>query len=381
MISSSNCVLIHYGEIGLKGKNRGDFENQLAANIKTATGEDNVTKTPGRIVLFPKNANNEQLREKLSTVPGIAWFAFASTCASEIPAIEAAVENAAKEKLENKNCTFKIDARRSFEGFPLSSNQLNNLLGDEVRKRFNARVSLSNPDVTLYVEVARKECFVFTEKIQGPGGLPVGTAGKVLCLLSGGIDSPVSGWLMAKRGCAVDFLHVHALRSNSEVNNSKVRVVYSNALRYSPTSKLYTVGFHEFDLAVQQIPSKFHLVMFKRFLLLLAQGLASKISAEAIVTGDSLAQVASQTLQSISAIDKMELPVFRPLIGLDKLEIIKIARNIGTYEASICGYKDCCALISQSPATKPKRSDVEKLEKEMQLEKIVQKTLENMELL
>ncbi len=370
-----HCV-VHYSEIALKGKNRFLFEDKLVENISRATSIK-PKKERGRLVISGFD-DAAALREKLGKVFGVAWFAFAEACPSEKEAILAAVLAVAVGNVENK--AFKIDTNRAFKGFPLSSQQMNEVLGEKIVKEFGSTVSLKNPHLTIFVEIGEKNTYVFTEKIRGPGGLPVGTSGRVLLLLSGGIDSAAAAWLLMKRGCVVDFLHVHALPKNESVAESKIAKLFSALQRLSPDSRLFVVPFHEFDLAVQQLPPRYHLILFKRFILRLAEETAKKQNCAAIVLGDSLAQVASQTLQSIVVTDAaVNASVFRPLLGFDKQEIIDLAKKIGTFDLSIAEYKDCCAIVSKHPATQPKLEIVERLEKQIDIEKIVEKTLREVE--
>lgn len=364
-------VLVHYAsEIHLKGKNRRDFENQLVRNIKNMLGKSLIKadKQFGRILLTVKN---KKAIVKLKKVFGISWFAVVEDCKSDLTEIKKTCS-----KLKVKGKTFKVKVKRADKKFPVKSQELNKILGEIIYEKNKAEVDIKNPEVIVNVEITEKGTFIFSEKFPGTGGLPVGTGGKVLVMMSGGIDSPVAAHQMMKRGCVVDYLHFHALRFDKDVKDTKIPKLVTQLKDYDPNSKLFLVSHNNFDLASQAAPSEYHLILFRRYMFRAAQELAKKIGAKAIVTGDNLAQVASQTLDNLSVVDAaMEVPVFRPVLTYDKQDIVDLAKEIGTYEESIKPYKDCCAIISKKPKTKAKLDRVEKYEKLIGQDKLVKETV------
>lgn len=380
------AVLVHYGEIALKGKNRRFFEKALVDNIKISIGKNlvkEVKRLEGRLFVSLNKDDKKTtdiVRTKLSNIFGIKWFSFPLVCKTDLDEIKKTVSKASKGKMEDK--TFKIDTRRSFKRFPHNSIQMNEMLGGVILDEHKCKVSLDNPDVTVSVEITKDYTFVSIDKIRGPGGLPIGSGGRMLVLLSGGIDSCAAAWLIMKRGFSVDYLHIHALRNDSDVKKTKIKEIYEKMKEYNPRSKLYTASYHEFDIKSQSAPSDYNLILFRRFMFKLAEKFAEKIKAKAIVAGDNIAQVASQTIESITVSDEaVNIPIMRPLLTYDKEEIIDLARKIGTFDLSIKDYKDCCSIISSHPTTKPKLEKVQLYEKKIGIDKIVNKSIKNVSIL
>lgn len=365
-------VLIHYAsEIALKGGNRKDFENALVRNIKKSLGKDLKLKRPyGRIIIqIPKYT--PAIQKKLSKIFGISWFAPVDAVKSDLDAIKKATA-----KLKIKGKTFKVQTKRADKRFPLTSPEINKEVGEFLVDKLKLEVNFRNPENTVFVEVTEEGSFIFKDKIKGPGGLPVGTAGKVLVLMSGGIDSPVAAFLAMKRGCHVDYLHYHALRADKDVKDTKIPKIVKKLLEYDPDSKLFLQAHHDFDVASQKAPSEFSLILFRRYMFKVAEKLAERVRAKAIITGDNLAQVASQTLDNLSTVDRgIEMPVLRPVLTYDKQDIINLAKQIDTYDLTIQPYKDCCAIISRKPKTRPKLDKVEKYEKVIDQDKLVRETI------
>lgn len=372
-------VLIHHSEISLKGRNRKLFEKILLNNIRDSIKNYDIKRLEGRFVIYLDKFNHEiknHIHDKLSKIFGISWFSFSDIIETDLNKIKLQLK---KIKIpEGKS--FRIETIRAYKGFPYSSLDTNKLLGEFVLKFSKAKVSLKNPDIKIFVEITKEKTFIYTEKFKGLYGLPVGSSGKVLCLFSGGIDSTVASWLMMKRGCNIDYLHFHSMRKNDEVKLTKVYKLYNLLKEFDPSSRLFLLPFHNFDISVQKVYARYHLILFRRFMFKIAEILAKKIGANAIVVGDSLGQVASQTLESIKVSDEsVSLPVFRPLVGMNKEEIIDIAKKIGSYELSIESYKDCCSIVSKHPITKPNLEKVKLFEKEIDMDKIIKVSLNQLE--
>ena len=366
-------ILIHYHEINLKGNNRGWFENQLQHHVAALlrdTAHSAIRRFAGRLAIeIPENASQDEIdaiTRRLQCVFGIANFIVAREVTAELEAIKMTLaELVSSTAFES----FKIDARRGTKEFPLNSQELNQLLGAYVVELAGARVRMEGPDAVFSVEIAEGRAFLSVEKIQGAGGLPSGTGGKVLCLISGGLDSPVAAWRMMRRGCRVQHIHFHSFPHTTAESQDKVRNILRVLSRYQLESVLYMVPFAEVQKEiVAYAPPPLRVVLYRRFMVRIAETVAGWEKAAAVVTGDSLGQVASQTLENIRTISAVTgIPIFRPLIGDDKEDIMRVARAIGTYEISIQADQDCCSLfVPKHPET---RSDIEKAERaEQQLD-------------
>lgn len=375
-------VLIHHSEIALKGKNRYQFENQLLKNIKEACTRKKVAvkelnKVQNRII-GEFSGSKSAIISALKTVHGIQNFSITEIVQLDERRI---LEKAAEmlDKYKNKK-TMAADARRAVKTFPLNSRQMNEKIGDiAVEKGF--KIDLEKPEVRLFVEILKDEACIYTKKIQGYGGLPVGSSGKILCLLSGGIDSTVAPFLMMKRGCRVDFLHFYALRSSNEVMASKIRDIVFKLNDFQFSSRLFIVPYHKYQLdAMGKFDEKYDVVVFKNFMLRLAEKIADENGYYAIMTGDSLGQVASQTLENLVASSYgLKKTVLRPLIGFNKQEIINLACQIGTFADSIREYKDCCSIIARSPATRMSQNKMEGVLQKLDIDKIISDSLEDMQ--
>ncbi|HEC76692.1 MAG TPA: tRNA 4-thiouridine(8) synthase ThiI [Thermoplasmatales archaeon] len=357
-------ILIHYGEIGLKGKNRIKFENLLVKNIRRILNEEvvKISREHGRILVFEKeNADYELLRKKLKKLPGIENFSFAVQTPCNIDEIK---KNSLKLIKEEDFKSFKVHAKRGNKSFPLTSIQINEMVGKEIKNKMKKEVNLNNPEITIYIEIGKENAYIYKEKISGIGGLPTGMQGKVISLLSGGIDSPVASWMMIKRGCNVIFLHFY----NETIVSypKKIEEIIQLLTETQIESKAYFVRIGDFQREViKSVPAKYRMLMYRRFMNKIANEIAKKEKAKGIVTGDSIGQVASQTLDNIICIySSSNFPVFSPLIGLDKKEIINIAKKIGTYEISIKPYDDCCSfMVAKHPVIKARIEEIEKMEK------------------
>ena len=353
--ATSHGVVVHYHEIGLKGRNRGFFERRLVENLRGILkpfADTRIEVMNGRLLVRTPHAPSDELLGAVATTFGVAFLAPCVIVASDIDEMrEAALSLAATKTFR----TFAIAARRATKEFALTSREINVELGSAVQAAAGAGVDLGAPDVTIHLEVVGRRTLVYVERRDGPGGLPVGVSGKVVALLSGGIDSPVATYRVMKRGAKAVLCHFHSApftdRSSERKAKDLARIV---AARQGPTT-LYLVPIGD---AQQQIvlaaPPPLRVVLYRRLMMRIASRVARSEGAKALVTGDSLGQVASQTLENIACVDdSVDLPVLRPLIGADKLEIISDAQRIGTYETSILPFEDCCSLfVPRSPATR-----------------------------
>jgi len=378
----TKVVLIHYGEIGLKKGNRREFEKKLINNIaeKLAISTQEVTLANKYLILpLPRQRSEKIVSRKLREVFGIAWFAIARKVEPEIGVIKKETKTLAKQ-ISQKD-TFAVRVKRVDKKFPLSSIKAEKILGQIIVDQTRAKVDLVSPDKTFFVEVDQKSAFLFFNKTPGLGGLPVGTAGKVLVLFSGGIDSPAAAWLMAKRGVEADLIHFSALNPK-QTAKSKIKKVYKELKKYLGESRLIIVPYIYFQLAVSNLPKEFiryEVLLFRRFMLKTASLLAEKENYQALVLGDNLSQVASQTLDNLAVTDKdQDLPIFRPLLGYDKQEIISLAKRIGTYKPSIEKYKDCCSLLHKQPVIKGVWEILSRAEKQLKLDELVNISLKEM---
>jgi tRNA uracil 4-sulfurtransferase len=372
-------IIVHYHEINLKGNNRGWFENHLhqhAAALLKELPHSYIQRFSGRLVIgLDENSPAEEIARRLAMVYGIANLAVTREVNAEMESIKAGLAELASTASFK---SFKIDARRGTKDFPLNSQQLNQQLGSYLQDLSATAVRMENPDATFFVEIVGNRAFLYLHKIPGAGGLPTGTGGKALCLLSGGIDSPVAAFRMMRRGCRVAFIHFHSFPHTTLESQDKVRRLVQILSRYQLESRLYLAPFAELQREiVAYAPPPLRVVLYRRFMLRIAEAIAEKEKAGALVTGDSLGQVASQTMENIRTISAVvALPVFRPLIGSDKEEIIHTARTIGTYETSIQADQDCCSLfIPPHPETKSSLKQAEKAEANLDITRLIQASL------
>jgi len=375
---AADIYVVHYGEIGLKGKNRERFERALVRNIERALpvpeASGKVRRRYSRIVVAD---GAPEIAEALRFIPGIRYFARAKRTALELEAIKAAAVELA-ETIGREARTFKVAARRTSKDFPLDSIELNRVVGAHVQQATGKAVSLTQPELVIHIEIHEDEAYVYPEKIQGIGGLPVGTAGKVVALISGGIDSPVAAFMMMKRGCEVILTHFFNETLHSPQVRRKLEQLAQVLTKVQPEIKLYMVPFGELQREIiRWIPARYRMLVYRRVMTRLADKIAEVEGAKALVTGDSLAQVASQTLDNLQVIyAAAERPVLAPLIGFDKEETIRLAKEIGTYEISILPYEDCCSfMIAQHPETHGRLELIEELEREMKVHLDLEKTL------
>ncbi|OGB90728.1 MAG: tRNA 4-thiouridine(8) synthase ThiI [candidate division NC10 bacterium RIFCSPLOWO2_02_FULL_66_22] len=378
------CVMIHYNEIGLKGKNQPLFLRRLEANLLRATdgaGVRRVEQRSGRMVLrLSREADWEAIRGRLRTVFGVANFSLAERVEPDMAALKAAMGKA----LEGRTFrSFKVAARRAFKQFPLTSEDINRELGAFVQGQTHAAVNLDQPEFTIHVEVLPRDLYFSCGREAGPGGLPVGVSGRVVSLLSGGIDSPVASHRLMKRGCQVVFVHFHSFPFLDSTSRTKAVELVQLLTRFQYWSHLYLVPFGEIQReVVVGAPAPLRVVLYRRLMGRIAEQIARREQAKALVTGESLGQVASQTLENLAVIEEaVGMPVLRPLIGSDKEEIVQQARALGTYDISIIPDQDCCRLfVPRHPATFSSLDEVRAVESQLPIEKLVQMGLDQMEI-
>ncbi len=360
-------VVIHYGELGLKGKNKDFFIRCLINDIRSRfTKSENVLvqKQYGRVVLKTKESiEKEAIDNRLKKVPGIAYFTHAIETSLDIMDIEMII----LDQYETSK-SFRISARRSNKKFDFTSMQLNQRLGALLVKEYGGTVDLNNPALTYFVEIGEKNAFIYKEKLRGLGGLPLGSVGKVIVLMSGGIDSPVAAYKMIKRGCRVILVHYFNNQEGMREKVNKLGKVLSN---YQPGIELYLMPFLGIQREIiKSVPSRFRMLVYRRTMLHLSEKIKEKTGAKAFVTGDSVGQVASQTLENLHVIHgATSYPVLSPLIGFDKQDIINLAQEIGTYEYSILPYSDCCSfMIGVNPEIRGNLAMIKSIEENLELE-------------
>ena len=368
-------IVVHYQEIALKGNNRPWFVSRLARNIRTATrdvGVREVRVLMGRIeLLLGEGADWDVVRTRVENVFGIANFARANSAPLDVDAI---AQQILADLGDRETDSFRVAARRADKRFPLTSPQMEREIGGRIKEARGWRVDLGNPGLTIHVEALTDEAFYYFGKEPGAGGLPAGTSGRVACLLSGGIDSPVAAWRMMRRGCRVIFVHFHSYPILSRASQEKARELVGVLTKFQYDSKLYLVPFGEIQQqVVLAVAPPLRVVIYRRLMMRIAEAIARRNRAQALVSGEVVGQVASQTLENLSSIDEVvSMPVLRPLIGNDKDEITAAAQRLGTYEISIIPDQDCCTLFTpRHPATKAKRWEVEKAEASLPIEEIV----------
>jgi thiamine biosynthesis protein ThiI len=372
--------IVHYGELGLKKRNRRDFEEQLVEDIRTALedlAEIKVRRFYSYItVTAPETTPCDVLEQRLSRIFGIAYLAPAIVAPPNFDAIAGAALSLADGVISTET-TFKINTVRGDKQFPIESHEVDRRIGALIVDATQAPVRLKDPDLTMTIQIYGDAAYLFIRRIPGPGGLPIGASGRVLALFSGGIDSPVAAYMLLKRGCTVDFLHFHLLPSVELARNTKV-VAMARAVMapHRIAAPLFLVSAAPFETAMIDIDTRVSTVVFRRFMLRVAERIAQQRGCLALVTGESVGQVASQTLQNINLIGRTaELPILRPLIGLDKAEIVEMAKRIGTYELSIQPYRDPCSIHARRTTTWAHLENVLEVETQISVDALVEETL------
>lgn len=377
-------LIVRYGEISLKGKNRHQFENRLLNNMRAVLQDlpsREIRKTYGRIYV-ELHDDAEMVMERLTRVFGIHSVSPAQSVPLDLDQIkEIAAKQLAREKTPG---TFKIETSRPNKRFPMTSPEISRQVGGYVLSQLpDWQVDVHQPQVVINIEIRQEGAFVYSSGIKGLGGLPVGSTGKGLLLISGGIDSPVAGWLAMKRGVQPVGLHFHSFPFTSERSKDKVIQLCRIMTSYGRHFKLYINHFTEIQKAIRKdCPEEFYVTLMRRMMFRLGEKVARKEKALAIITGENLGQVASQTLESMLAInDVTKMPVLRPLITMDKIEIMDLAKTIGTYETSIQPYEDCCTLfLPKHPATRPNLQRVQEAEEALDIPALIEESMEKTEI-
>ena len=386
-----SAFLIKYAEIGIKGKNRYLFEDALVQQIKYALkkceGEFKIHKTQGRIFVDAlTDFDFDETVEHLQRVFGISGICpviyvedegFDKLCDTVVKYID--------DVYPDKNMTFKVHARRTRKNYPKDSMTINMDMGEAILKAFpQMHVDVHKPDMMLNIEV-REKIYIYSKIIPGPGGMPVGTGGKAMLLLSGGIDSPVAGYMIAKRGVKIDAVYFHAPPYTSDRAKQKVIDLAKIVSRYTGPIYLHIINFTDIQLYIyDQCPHEELTIIMRRYMMRIAETIAKQNECLGLITGESIGQVASQTMASLVATNEVcELPVYRPLIGFDKQEIVEVSEKIGTFETSILPFEDCCTIfVAKHPVTKPNVNIIRKHEKNLEekIEELVKVALETDEL-
>ena len=371
--------IVHYGEVGLKGRNRSFFENRLVRNIKQVlenTEYVNVHRIYGRIlVTLGAQSDIPEIQRRLHKVMGIAHFELCRVTEQNMEAIK----NGALEWIQGREFhTLKVETRRANKRFPLTSPEISAEVGGHLLKHTGARADMHRPDLVCWIEIVEESAYIYTDKIRGIGGLPVGVSGKVLVMLSGGIDSPVAAWRMMKRGAKAIFIHFYSYPYTDKASLEKTEELVEILAKSNYRTQVHYVPFAEIQREiVTKTPAPFRVILYRRMMVRIAEQIAAQERAVTLVTGESLGQVASQTLGNLKVIeDAASLPILRPLIGDDKEEIVNLAQQIGTFSVSTLPHQDCCSLfVPDHPATNAAIEDVQAAEDALEVDALVEQAL------
>lgn len=381
-------ILVKYGEMALKGLNKRTFEDVLVKNIKRRLkdlGKTNITRAQSTIFIDPyeEKYDTDEAVDRLKKVFGIAALCRAAVCEKQFDDIKRVSLEYLEEALSYAS-TFKVTAKRADKSFPMKSPEICRELGGALLSRFdNLKVDVNNPEVTVTVEIRDSKAYVHGENIKGAGGLPVGTSGHAMLLLSGGIDSPVAGYMLAKRGVHISAVHYVSPPYTSERARLKVEQLCERLTDYCGSIAFFCVPFTEIQEAIKNhCPEEFFTIIMRRLMMEIAQRISEREKCLALITGESVGQVASQTMNAIACTDAVcRIPVFRPLIGMDKTEIVETARKIDTFDISIQPYEDCCTVFTpRHPKVRPLLSDVENAQNGFDFSELIDKAVNDTEL-
>ena len=382
-----NILIVKYGEIGVKGKNRYLFENKLIKNIKNMLkplGEYNVYKEYGRIYVDVNDDDYEEVMEEVRKVFGIVGVCPGVKAEKDYDVLKETALKLIEQKIEEGAKTFKVESRRGDKSLPLTSQEMSIDIGGYILSNVKDRIKVDvrNPEVKVRCEYRELNTMVYTDSVPGYGGLPMGTAGKAMSLLSGGIDSPVATWMVAKRGMDIECIHFHTYPFTSERSREKVLDLARTLSRYCGAIKVHCCNILEIEKEItEKLNREETTIHSRRFMMMITQRLAEQRHCQAIVTGESIGQVASQTIYGLTCTNAVcSLPVFRPLIAMDKSDIIDIAQEIGTYDISIVPEEDCCSVFApKKPITKPKLERIEKSEEKLDIEALIEGAMATIE--
>ncbi|MFR8152528.1 MAG: tRNA uracil 4-sulfurtransferase ThiI [Romboutsia timonensis] len=382
-----NILIVKYGEIGVKCKNRYIFENKLIKNVKNILkpiGKFNVYKEYGRIYVDLDGYDYEEVVEEVKKVFGIVGVCPAVRAEKDYNLLKELALKMLEGKIEQGYKSFKVDSRRGDKDFKLTSQEMSLDIGGYLVSQVKDKIAVDvrNPEVKIHCELRQNHVMVYSDTIPGYGGLPLGTNGRAMSLLSGGIDSPVASWMVAKRGMELECIHFHSYPFTSEKSQEKVRDLAQILSKYCGRVRLHKVNMLEIQKAIGlNCKDEEMTIISRRFMMRIAERVAESRHCDALVTGESIGQVASQTIQGLTCTNaSVKMPVFRPLIAMDKTEIIEVAQKIGTFETSILPEEDCCTVFSpKKPVTKPKLDRIEKSENKLDVEKLIQDAIDNIE--
>lgn len=382
-----NILIVKYGEIGVKGKNRYIFENKLIKNVKNILkpiGKFNVYKEYGRIYVDLDGYDYEEVVEEVKKVFGIVGVCPAVRAEKDYNLLKELALKMLEEKIEQGYKSFKVDSRRGDKDFKLTSQEMSLDIGGYLVSQVKDKIAVDvrNPEVKIHCELRQNHVMVYSDTIPGYGGLPLGTNGRAMSLLSGGIDSPVASWMVAKRGMELECIHFHSYPFTSEKSQEKVRDLAQILSKYCGRVRLHKVNMLEIQKSIGlNCKDEEMTIISRRFMMRIAERVAESRHCDALVTGESIGQVASQTIQGLTCTNaSVSMPVFRPLIAMDKTEIIDVAKTIGTFETSIIPEEDCCSVFApKRPVTKPKLDRIEADEASLDVEGLIADAIEKME--
>ncbi len=380
-------LAVSFGEIFLKGRNRNTFyktaTNNIKRNIKDIGYEDMYSES-SKLYIKADRKDFDRLTEEIKKVFGIVYISEVVKCEKTLEDISKTSKEMIKYYEKEKELTFKVESKRTDKSFSLTSPELNAKIGGDILKEYNdLKVDIHNPDFTVFIDV-KSSAYIYIKRTRGLGGLPLGSSGEGLLLLSGGIDSPVAGFMMAKRGMNINAIHFHSYPFTSKRAHQKAMDLAKILSKYTGKMTVYSINLAEIYKAISKnCPRRETTILSRRFMMRIASKISEKYEYQALITGESLGQVASQTIESMSVINESsEYPILRPLIAMDKKDIIEISEKIGSYEKAIEPYDDCCSIFApDSPVTKPKLKYIEKSEENLDIESLEDEAINNMEII